>query len=538
MSTEADLPTTSTHCPYLGIEASNHRLGEAVEYPSFENRCWTAPRPIPLLLTDQATLCLCSGYRHCPRYMAARAARHGQELPKTVPAPPADSDTISIALKELEADVQATGVAQTQSRRRWGWIGAGLIFMSSVLCGGLFAAYIGWQMVSEQYATIPPGNIDTLAASPVQARSAPQPQLYIVQTATTAPQPVIISQAPRQAQGQAAIGGTGGNDVIYPEAVAPTPIPPQVASNQPPPSLAEIAQASNATAVEQVGRPTPILDFQLEVPTRRPTPELDIPTSTPVLDSTPTPIPTSTPMPPLGTPIVIFYAEAKELKPEQCTTVAWHVENVKAVYYENLGVDGVGQKEECVHDDDGDYNLMVILGNGATQWYTVTVDLVYPTETPAPTPTRTEEPLPTATWTPLEPTATPTPDVDYGVNLEAGGDKNFTCARNSSCELDLYISNTGSAIDSMTLRFTEAGTWPRQICRLDGVCSESELTLVDMGPSNTGVIRLRITVPEDAGTDTMAYKLEATSNSSGGTTRSNITIHVGAADEPSTEETP
>jgi hypothetical protein len=242
-------------------------------------------------------------------------------------------------------------------------------------------------------------------------------------------------------------------------------------------------------------------------------------------------------VPPLGTPIVIFYAEEKTLEPEDCTNIAWHVENVKAVYYENLGVDGRGQREECIHDEDGDYHLMVILPNGATEFYTVTVDLVRPTDTPAPTPTRTEAPEPTPTWTPEVPTATPTPDVAYGVRLEAGDDTALSCARNSSCEIDLYVSNIGDAPDTIILHFTEAGNWPRQICRLDGVCSESELTLVDMGPSNTGVVRLRITIPGDAGADEMAYKLEAISSQSGGAVRSNvIAIHVSAAEQESPED--
>jgi hypothetical protein len=238
----------------------------------------------------------------------------------------------------------------------------------------------------------------------------------------------------------------------------------------------------------------------------------------------------------LGTPIVIFYAEDKELKPEECTTVAWHVENVREVYYENLGVDGQGQKEECVHGDAGDYNLRVVLDNGVSQWYTVTVGMTPATSTPAPTPTRTEEPMPTETWTPEAPTETPTPSVVYGARLEAGDDTSITCARNSTCEFDLYVANTGSAIDSITLRFVEASSWPRQICRLDGVCSESQLTFVEMGPSNTGVIRLRITVPADAGTDTMTYKLEAVSDGSGGASRSSVVaVSLTATDEATSQ---
>src|SRR5215204_6035331 len=147
-------------------------------------------------------------------------------------------------------------------------------------------------------------------------------------------------------------------------------------------------------------------------------------------------------MPPMGTPIVVFYADDKTMEPGDCTTVYWHVENVKAVYYENLGVDGRGQHDECVDDDPGDYNLMVILPNGATSMYTLTVGVIAPTNTPEPTPTRTEVPLPTETWTPEVPTSTPTPQVSYGARIEAGGETNITCERGATCELDLYAGNT------------------------------------------------------------------------------------------------
>jgi hypothetical protein len=545
MSLQPETPQTPPRCPYLGTEATsttnnNSRLGEAVEYPSFENRCWTTTRPIPLLLTDQATLCLCNGYLHCPRFLAARAARQGHEPPATL-CSPADSDSITSALKELEADVKATTTAQAKSRRRWGWIGAGLIFMASLLCGGTFAAYVGWQMVRDELAATPPGNLNTLAA-PALAQSGPQPQTYIIVTATSQPQLGIVAQEPNTNSAQPPTNGAANNPAIgssapdYPQAVAPTPAPQGAARQQPPPSLSEIAQETNATPLTQESgpAPTPILDFQLEVPTRRPTPLLGIPTSTPGTEETPTPQPTATPMPPLGTPVVIFYAEDKTMQPGDCTTVYWNVENVKAVYYENIGVDGRGQHEECVRDDPGDYNLMIVQSNGATQWYTVTVGVVAPTDTPAPTPTRTEEPLPTATWTPNTPTETPTPPILYGARLEASSDTDISCGRGASCDLDFYASNTGSDIDNITVRFTEASSWPHQLCRLDGVCSDSQMTLVDMGLSNTGVVRLHITVPADASSETMTYKLEAVSDKSGGTaTSKTITVQITAADATS-----
>jgi hypothetical protein len=51
------------------------------------------------------------------------------------------------------------------------------------------------------------------------------------------------------------------------------------------------------------------------------------------------------------------------------------------------------------------------------------------------------------------------------------------------------------------------------------------MTLVDMGLSTTGVVRLRITVPADALPETLSYKLQAVSDKSGGTVTS-ATINV------------
>ncbi len=545
-----------TQCPHLGVDTINQRAGEPIEYPSFENRCWSADRPISLLLTDQATLCLCSGYRHCPRFLAARAARQGYEQPTAVPAPEVDSDAISHALNELEADVQAGAAAHTQSRRRWGWIGAGLIFMSSLLCGGLFAAYVGWQMVSDEFAATRPGNVDTLASSLPAAQASNPPQMYLIVTATSEPQPEVIVEDPSQNSLQPAASENGGNTQTYPQAVLPTTAPnssnPSSSDTaavpiQPPPSLADIAQESNQSALPEVAGPTPILDFQLEVPTRRPTPYLDIPTSTPSLsdiDATATMqaivAPTATPLPPLGTPVVIFSAENTAVKKGDCTTISWMVENVRAVYYENLGVDGRGEKEECVKSDNSEYHLMVILANGATQFYTVTVGMLQPTETPTPKPTYAEEPSPTPTWTPNIPTATPTPPTVYGALLEANGSTEKSCDRGATCEVDLYVGNTGSAMDNITVRFVEAASWPRQLCRLDGVCSQDEITVANMGPTNTGVVRLRITVPEGASADPVTYRLQAVSVQSGGTAQSSsLTIRITAnkeAAQPSAEQ--
>src|SRR5690606_31798216 len=157
--------------------------------------------------------------------------------------------------------------ARTRSRQRWGWIGAGLIFVSVLMCGGVFAGYIGWQLVYRDLLTPPPGSVDTLA----EGQTPVLPQLYVIVTATTEPAAPLQPQAPPAQQQQ------------FPQAVTPTaivvgpsqaPAPGQAAEpNTLPIPGASVAQAASPQAIE----PPP--NVQLEIPTRRPTPVLDIPTS-------------------------------------------------------------------------------------------------------------------------------------------------------------------------------------------------------------------------------------------------------------------
>ncbi len=427
-------------------------------------------------------------------------------------------DDINQALNTLSAEVKAGEVAHQRSRRRWGWIGAGLIFMSSLLCGGVFAGYIGWQLVSSDLNPTQPGTVDTLAAAAAPA----QPQVYLIVTMTSTPAAPGQAAAPGVAYPQAVtptpyVGSAGGAPVVMAQGEAVTAL-----SQATPAEIAALPQALAPTsAAPATVAAVPVLpDMQLAIPTRRPTPILDIPTSTPAV-VTATPEPTATPTPQLGTPVVIFAAEDDSLESGECTTVTWHVENVRAVFYENLGVNGHGEKEECLSDDTGDYNLVVILGDGSTRTYTATVELLVPTSTPSPTPTFTEEAAPTPTWTPNVPTETPTPPIQYGVRLDADDGGELACARGASCEVDFFVTNSSTVVDNITVSFSEAGAWSRTLCRLDGVCAADGLTVAAVGPGNTGVIRLRITVPADAEADAkMTYRLHAASDGSGGAVRS------------------
>lgn len=502
-------------CPYLGTEAEARAAGPAVDYPSFENRCWAGERPMPLLLTDQATLCLCSGFRQCPRFIAARAARHPSHpaagIPFETQAPLSNEDPISHALHELESEIKASSAARARSRQRWGWIGAGLIFMSSLLCGGVFAGYIGWQLVNRDLLVAEPGSVATLN----QGQPAVQPQLYLIVTATSE------SPAPGQAQAPPA------QPQAFPQAVTPTPI--LVNPNPAPESqggLLPLPGVEAAQAASPAAAAPP--NIQLEIPTRRPTPVLDIPTSTPVPTETAGPTATPTPIPIFGPPIVLFSARDTALKKGDCTLVTWNVENVRAVYYENIGVDGQGEREECMGDRVEDYVLTVMLADGSMRNFTTTVDYIPPTSTPEPQPTATEYVAPTPTWTPPLPTATPTPAVRYGVRLELTGSDERSCSRGAECEIELRLTNTGDALDDITLYFTEAASWPRTLCRVDGVCSGDRLAVAGVGPGNSALIVLRVAVPVDAEAGPMTYRLRGQSQGNGDVQSGQVSVQIHA----------
>ncbi len=507
-------------CPFLGIIDEAGNPAPYVDYPSFENRCFSDRQPEAVMLTDQATFCLAAGYRHCPRLAAARgqaspgardAAKSHSRPPRaandraqTGKERPAGADPLQRDIEEMEAELQAAYVSKRKSRRRWGWIGAIAIFVSSLVCGSTFAGYVGWRLVGADLFTVAPGAVDTVAAAPTPA----QPQVYLIVTATGEAQP---EQA-------AATAPTNGGQIlpVFPAAVTPTPGGAFVSGSQ-----AGLPAQSGPIVLA-----TSPINMQLEVPTRRPTPILDL-----VIAGTPTPEAsatlTPTPTPALGTPAVIFAAHDAALEEGDCTIVSWHVENVRAVYYENLGVDGHGEQEECIRDKPGDYTLTVVLPNGATQYYTTTVALIRPTETPTPTPTFPPEVIPTATWTPIVPTNTPTPDYQYGVLLATESGNRAACQAGGACRIGLLITNTSIVLDNISISVVNAGKWPRKLCRMDGVCSDAKLTLASVGPGNTALVYFSVEIPPDASSQTEAYVVRALSEGSQGAAGSDaITLEM------------
>ena len=140
-------------------------------------------------------------------------------------------------------------------------------------------------------------------------------------------------------------------------------------------------------------------------PTLTPTASLnDTPTTTP------TPSPTSTP-----NPNVRFWADKTDLTAGECATLYWQTNNVLAVFFDNLGVSGDGERVFCPCEPES-HTLRVRYLNGTTEDFVITLNVTGQCEvtTVAPTPTATLSPRETifdrATATP-RPTSTPGPTL-------------------------------------------------------------------------------------------------------------------------------
>ncbi|MEM7131157.1 MAG: hypothetical protein AAF702_32850 [Chloroflexota bacterium] len=347
----------------------------------------------------------------------------------------------------------------------------------------------------------------------------------------------------------------------FPVAVTPTPVVVTIQNQSNPPadtsgdSLQSVPQsASQQNGAVQGGSdgsadnqqpafipatptvtPVPEINVQVIVPTpptRRPTPEVPlIPNPVPE-QPTETPWPTAT-WPP---PIVFFGPEEPILREGKCTMVTWTVQHVREVYYRNIGVDGSGEREECITDNDKTLLLSVVLPNGGTKIYTTTLQIAEPTVTPTPTWTFTPLPAPPSpTWTPV-PTATPVPPTSTpapsptkvivrGVKLESAQPQNgvpYVCGPGVTCELGLLATNTGEDIDSISIVLAERSQpgWSILLCRQDGVCSGERLVLTNVGAANTAFILLRVEAPADASGQLLLVQTYASSQASGETIRS------------------
>lgn len=530
-------------CPYLTRFDAKQSRTTPVDYPSFENHCLALDGESALLLTDQATFCLSGSYHLCDRFMAI----HLEDQPAAQPTFSRGSASTAATMPEQE---QWTHTLPQQdlgpdllyhpSRQVWTWAGAAVIFAFVLLIGGSLAAYTGWQLVLQGQLLArasQPGQINTLNAPTVLTTPA-----FLVVTATdpqsaasTSPanaQPINGEQMPSGSQDSPP--GTNQNAQAFPEAVTPTPIaviPPASGAGtlqQPPLPTAAPANILLPTTISGP-TPEPVINVLQEIPTRRPTPEFALPTSTPVpLEPTATPSATPT-LAILGTPIVIFGADESAVPPEECTKIRWRVQNVREVYYENQAALGEGSEEECIKDEADTYALTVVFGDGQTKIFTTTVNVLWPTPTPSLTPSFTPEPIVTQTWTPVPPTETPTPQVFYAVSLAVNGENPQSCVAGTTCEVAVLVTNLGDRPDNLGVEFLERGSDSVWLCRQDGQCADQKLSLTNVGQGNTVFVLLRLTLPADSAGSSFTYMLRAVSDGSQGTVTSEaVTVKIGS----------
>lgn len=525
-------------CPYLSTLDAERNSAAPLDYPSFENRCTAiAGGGGALMLSDQSTFCLVAAHRACPRFQQAQAA--GSRLPTDFDAPlpdapelePLDSDLLGGSHQQLQHALDDLADEPAVGRRAWGWIGAGVIFLTVVLCGSVAAAFAGWQAIRGDLFDGEQGRVATLAEQP-----APTTELFIVVTATPSgpvtdtptagaviyqePTPTVfnfpVAVAPTPGPGQPIV--VAGPDGSAPAAPGGIPIVTDPGAVQPPAAGQQAAPVAAPVAEPPVSEPAVELPLAEPIPpTRRPTPEFEIPTSTPAPE-----LPTATPTATFGPPIIMFRSERANLDPGGCTLVSWNVKNVKEVYYEGQGVAGQGQKEECVDMEPEVLELLIVLPDGQPQVITTTLGVILPTETPTPTPTFTAVPVQTPTWTPIPPTATPTVSIIVGAQLDVSGGSRQSCAIGAECLINLVVTNIGNQVDGIGAQVVSQGPWPAQVCRTDGVCGADSISLYNMGPGNSGTIVMQLTVPAGVESQTVNYGVQAFSNNSGGAVRSDV----------------
>lgn len=533
-------------CPYLARFDTRQAQSAPVDYPSFENHCLAVDGEAALPLTDQATFCLSGSYRLCDRFLTVHLEDGAAPIPAASSegtAPPINPGSIQVDETQWAQPLfaeSAAGWLPQPSRTIWTWVSAAVIFGAVLLAGGGVAAYVGWQLVLQSQLLVHGSQnnpISTLAngANPVETPA------FLVITATSAVPPAATITNTQPAAPVAL--QPNETNPTFPVAVTPTPIVVGAPGGDNSAPGSSNAQDTNAVAptetpvpprnillptTEGEATPAAVINVLQEVPTRRPTPAFEIPTSTPVALEAATQLPTATPtLAILGTPVVVFAPDQAAVPPGECTKVRWHVVNVREVYYENQPAFGDGTKEECIEKEADTYALTVIFGDGQTKIYTTTVTVLWPTATPTLTPSFTPEPPATPTWTPEPPTLTPTPNVIYAVSLSINGNTRQSCTAGTTCEVGVLVTNMGDHPDTLSVEFLQRGSDSVWLCRQDGVCAEQKLTISSVGPGNTAFLVLRVTLAAESTGNIFTYVLRGVSDGSQGTMASGaVTVEL------------
>jgi len=392
------------------------------------------------------------------------------------------------------------------------WAGMVSLLLVLFLCGGSVAAYAGWQLVGRGIVTL----AQRVDDQPADTESG---QLIMLVTATPAPAtpgPGVIVMAEQPTPTPTfdfpqAVTATPASDGLVGPIVITTPTPQnQDASDPLAPELA--TAVAGALIITQPGDTPP-------TPTRRPTPEFVVPTSTPGAPLVGDVFFTPTPTPVLLEARISFRSAHQTLPPGSCTILFWDVENVRAVFLDGMGVTGKGEREVCLRTTSQSYTLTVLKADGIQESSTLTVEIVPHTPTPTITPTNTPVLTPTPTWTPEgTPVATPVPP-NHGVRVTADGGNQKECTPGQVCEVMLLVENTGSLADEMFVNLGKSGPWVASICRDDGSCGDTALS-VGVGPGTWRAVLLRVQVPGDASGQNYTFQVEAVSGNSGRTVSS------------------
>ncbi len=170
----------------------------------------------------------------------------------------------------------------------------------------------------------------------------------------------------------------------------PTGTPMQTATPEPTASPAPLAIPTDTPTATSTPIPTPApTDTPTPLsPTRTPTPTPIPPTRTP----TPTPTATASPTP---SPYIAFWADTTSVQAGTCTTVRWETANVQAVFFNGVGVPGVGSHQTCPCASES-HTLDVLLRDSNHDVRTLTIQVSGTCITPTPDTVGPPAPVPIA----------------------------------------------------------------------------------------------------------------------------------------------
>ena len=482
---------STTVCPYLGLleDPEAH-----LNYPSFENRCFSTVAREAIPLSEQAVFCLGGQCQSCPRFMALHGAP-GANAGAPMPAPPLDmaapvavADQVYLAATwaEVTGATPLTGggppVPPGRLPRDYSLaVILGGILLGIFLCTGATAGYFSLRaLVATALRTTPTPATSATPISIVLVSVTPTPTPLLIPGQAT-PSPAVVETIPPAAIGTPTL------------AVFPTDVPIDFATPTP-------------IGIQDI---TPIPVTPVEVPTRRPSPTLTPLAITPTL----IPSPTFTP----STALAIAFTTSKaSLLPGQCATNFWEVRNAKEVRYQAVVVATAGSRQECPTKTTT-YELTVTDLTNAVTKRTLTVTVL--AGTPSPTATRTVTitpwPTPTPTVTPSEtPTTTPTPTPTLTPTLTPTFtpiptatatpfyiDWVYLPDQYSGPGPDVTISfvNHSTTADSLAYSLSEVSLpegWQAEACSADG-CGDSGQT-PSVAPGESTTITVKVTIPAEA----------------------------------------